>query len=69
VSKYVDQINVRVPPDLKLELIEVADYEHIKVTDLVRELIRKKVQEVTATRAFQNWKRRAHEEEKEEGEA
>lgn len=55
MSKYVDQVNVRLPPELKRELIDVADYEHIKHTDLVRELIRKKIQEVAGTRAYQNW--------------
>ena len=57
MSKYVEQVNVRVPPELKLELNDVADYEHTKVTDLIRELIRKKIREVTGTRAYQTWKK------------
>lgn len=58
MSKYVDQVNVRLPPELKRELNDVADYEHTKLTDLIRELIRKKIREVTGTRAYQTWKKR-----------
>jgi len=61
VSKYIEQLNIRVPPELKHELYEVAEFEHTKVTDLVRQLIRERIREVTSTRAYQNWKRR-HEE-------
>jgi len=61
VSKYIEQLNIRVPPELKHELQEVAEFEHTKPTDLVRQLIRERVREVTSTRAYQNWKRR-HEE-------
>jgi len=58
LSKYVAQLNVRMPLELKFELEEVAEYEHVKVTDLVRQLIRERVREVTSTRAYQQWKRR-----------
>jgi len=61
MSKYTEQLNIRVPPELKRELQEVAEFEHVKVTDLVRQLIRQWVREITSTRAYQNWKRR-HEE-------
>jgi len=65
VSKYVDQINVRLPPELKREFEDVAEYESVKTTDLIRELIRAKVREVAASRAYQNWKRTLHAEKKE----
>jgi len=61
VSKYTEQLNIRVPLELKYELQEVAEFEHTKVTDLVRHLIRERVREVTSTRAYQNWKRRREE--------
>lgn len=51
-------------PELKIELLDVAEYEHIKIPDLIRELIRKRIQEVTGTRAYQNWKRRLSENQK-----
>jgi len=61
MSKYIEQLNIRVPPELKNELQEVAEFEHTKVTDLVRQLIRERIREVTSTRAYQNWKRRREE--------
>jgi len=61
VSKYIEQLNIRVPPELKYELHEVAEFEHTKVTDLVRQLIREHVREVASMRTYQNWKRRREE--------
>jgi len=69
MEKYTEQINIRVPPSLAAELREVCHYEHTKVTDLVRQLIRERVREVTSTRAYQQWKRRRERELEGGGEA
>ena len=61
MSKFVEQVTVRMPPGLKEELFNVCEYEHTKHTELIRELIRKKVQEVTNTRAYQTWKKKREE--------
>ena len=58
MSKYIEQVTVRMPPELKKVLFEVCDYEHTKHTELIRELIRKKIQEVTGTRTYQTWLRK-----------
>ena len=63
-SKYLDQVNVRLPPELKRELEDVCDYERIKVPDLLRQLVREVVREHRKMRDYLSWRRKREEERK-----
>lgn len=67
-SKYLEQINVKLSKELRLDLEDVASYEGVKMSELLRTWIRQRIQEIKQTRAYQNWlrKREGREEPKEE---
>lgn len=58
MSKYTSQLNVKLSPELKADLEDVAAYQGIKPSELVRTWIRYEIMEVKGTRAFQNWQKK-----------
>lgn len=65
MSKYLKQLNVKLSTKLRVDLEDVASYEGVNKSELVRNWIRDKIREYRSSRAFQNWLRKREENQKE----
>lgn len=68
MSKYLRQRNVKLSPELDRALEDIAEYEGVNVSELIRTWIRREIQERKQTRAFQAWLRKREMEEGAEAE-
>lgn len=57
MEKNSKQVNVSVPSGLLEELDQVCEYVHTKRTELIRQLIRERVQVLMDTHRFKEWRK------------
>ena len=61
MSKKTQQLNIRLTPEMLVELEEIAEYERAGVAELLRGWIRDRVSKYRESKRFQAWKKRKEE--------